>query len=203
VGATLALAYAQTYTSQVTELILRGIFLLRPSELHWLYQQGANILFPDVWQQFVAPIPTEERGDILTAFYKRLTSNDPTIALIAARAWSIWEAATSYLIPNEEEIEKSAEDEFALAIAKIECHYFVHNGFLPIDNQLIKNVSKIHQIPTVIVQARYDMICPMLSAWELHTVWPQAKFRIVPNAGHSAYEAGTIHELVSATNLFR
>lgn len=186
-GATLSLLYSQRFPSRVSALVLRGIFLLRPQELHWTYQQGASALFPDRWEQFVRVVPIEERHDLLQAYYRRLTCYDPSVALPAAKAWSMWEAATSFLTPNEDEIRQSAEDGFALAIAKIEAHYFVNNGFLR-DNQILDDITTIRQIPAVIVQGRYDVVCPPTTAWELHRAWPEARFRIVPKAGHSAFE---------------
>jgi len=203
-GSTLALAYAQTHPDRVTELVLRGIFLLRKWEIDWFYQNpgGAGALFPDLWQQYVASIPEAERAQMVEAYYKRLTSEDPQIMGQAARAWSIWEGATSFLRLNPDYVAKFQEDEYAAAFARIECHYFINKGFFKTDNQLIENVGRIRKIPSVIVQGRYDVICPMKSAWDLHCAWPEADLRIVPDAGHSALEPGNIHELVSATDRF-
>ncbi|MCY0995271.1 prolyl aminopeptidase [Nannocystis sp. ILAH1] len=201
-GSTLALAYAQKHPRRVTEMVLRGIFLLRRSELRWFYQDGASALFPDAWERFLAPIPAAERGDLMKAYHKRLTSDDAAVRLEAARAWSVWEASTSYLRVNSEQIERAGEDEFSLAFARIEAHYFVHRGFLERDNQLVENVPRIRNIPTVIVQGRYDVVCPPQSAWDLHRAWPEADLRIVDDAGHSAFEPGILHELVSATDRF-
>ncbi|WAS92272.1 prolyl aminopeptidase [Nannocystis punicea] len=201
-GSTLALAYAQKHPRRVTELVLRGIFLLRRSELRWFYQDGASALFPDAWERFLAPIPAAERGDLMKAYHRRLTSEDAAVRLEAARAWSVWEASTSYLHVNSEQIERAGEDEFSLAFARIEAHYFVHRGFLERDNQLIENVPRIRNIPAVIVQGRYDVVCPPQSAWDLHRAWPEAELRIVDDAGHSAFEPGILHELVSATDRF-
>ncbi len=201
-GSTLALLYAQTYPARVSELVLRGIFLLRKFELHWIYQQGANAVFPDRWEQFVSFIPPEERHNLLQAYHLRLDSDNLSTALSAAKTWSIWEAATSFLIPNENEINKSAEDEFALAIARIETHYFANSGFLSDDNKILGEISTIRGIPAVIVQGRYDVVCPPVTAWELHRAWPEANFRLVPNAGHSAFEPGITHELIDATDAF-
>ena len=202
-GSTLALAYAQTCPEHVTELVLRGIFLLRQWELDWMYQEGASRLFPDAWENFLAPIPTNERHDLLQAYYQRLTSADDATVLKAAKAWSRWEAAISHLIPEEDEIRKSEEDKFARAIARIEAHFFVNKGFFNREEQLLEDVEKIRHIPAVIVHGRYDVICPIKTAWELHTAWPEADFRIVPDAGHSAYESGIAHELVTATDCYR
>ena len=148
-------------------------------------------------------IPPAERGDLIQAFYQRLTSDDRATRVAAARAWSIWEAATSYLHVNEEQLHKWGEEEFALAFARIECHYFVNGGFLKSEDQLLRNVTRIRHIPAVIVQGRYDVVCPMQTAWELHRAWPEADLRIVPDAGHSAFEPGNTHELISATDRFR
>ena len=201
-GSTLALAYAQTHPRRVTELVLRGIFLLRPSELKWFYQDGASALFPDAWERFLAPIPPAERADLIRAYYRRLTGDDLAVRREAARAWSVWEASTSHLYMSSEQIEHAAEDEFSLAFARIECHYFMRKGFLERDNQLLENVSRIRQIPAVIVQGRYDVVCPAQSAWDLHRAWPESELVIVDDAGHSAFEPGIIHELVAATDRF-
>ncbi len=202
-GSTLALAYSQTHPDRVSELVLRGIFMLSQFELRWFYQEGASALFPDRWEHYVAAIPPAERGDMIRAFYERLTSEDRATRVQAARAWSIWEASTSYLHVNEENVHKWGEEDFAIAVARIECHYFVNRGFLDSEDQLLRNVERIRAIPAVIVQGRYDVVCPMQTAWRLHTAWPEADFRIVPDAGHSALEAGNTHELVSATDRFR
>lgn len=202
-GSTLALAYAQTHPQRVTELVLRGIFLLRRWELEWFYQQGASALYPDRFDPYVSAIPVAERGDLIAAFYRRLTSDDPAEQLRAARAWSIWEASTSFLRADEDNVTKWGEEEFATAVARIECHYFVNRGFFDSDNQLLKNIDRVRNIPAVIVQGRYDVVCPMQTAWELHKAWPEADFRVVPEAGHSAFEAGNTHELIIATDRFR
>ncbi len=201
-GSTLALAYAQKHPERVTELILRGIFLLRKREIDWFYQEGASRLFPDAWEEYLAPIPEAERGDLLRAYYTRLTSDDASVRLRAAKAWSVWEGKTSCLAPNPELIAKNGEDEYALAFARIECHYFVHNGFFERDDDLLANVHRIRHIPAVIVQGRYDVVCPAESAWALHRAWPEAEMHIVGDAGHAALEPGTLHQLVSATNRF-
>lgn len=201
-GSTLALAYAQEHPERVTELVLRGIFLVQERELKWFYQWGTSELFPDAWEKYVEPIPIHERGDFIRAYYARLTSADEVERTRAAKAWSIWEAATSYLRVNADYVARAGEDEFALAFARIECHYFVNKGFFRSDTQLIDGVAKIRHIPAVIVQGRYDVVCPMVTAWALHRAWPEAEFRIVTDAGHSAYEPGTVHELVSATDAF-
>ncbi len=202
-GSTLALAYAQKHPERVTELILRGIFLLRRKELLWFYQEGANALFPDAWEKYLEPIPEGERGDLMTAYYRRLTSSDPQERLRAAKAWSIWEASTSFLLQRPEHIEHAGDDEFSLAFARIECHYFVHGGFFECDDQLLRDVDAVRSIPAVIVQGRYDVVCPLMSAWELHRAWPEAELQIVPDAGHSAYEPGIVDHLIRATDRFR
>ncbi|HEY1284358.1 MAG TPA: prolyl aminopeptidase [Steroidobacteraceae bacterium] len=204
-GSTLALAYAQTHPEHVTEMILRGIFLLRRSELEWFYQnpQGAGSIFPELWEQYVEVIPAAERGDMMAAYYKRLTSPDKQVLREAAEAWSVWEGATSYLRLNPDFVTKFREDAgYAGAFARIECHYFVNRGFLKSDTQLLDDVPRIRHIPAVIIQGRYDVVCPARSAWDLHKAWPEADLRIVPDAGHSAFEVGITNELVSATDRF-
>ncbi|MCE9671902.1 prolyl aminopeptidase [Myxococcus stipitatus] len=202
-GSTLSLAYAQTHPERVTELVLRGIFLLRKQELDWFYQRGASTLFPDAWAHYVAPIPPEERGDLLGAYHRRLTGDDPVARLEAAKAWSIWEARTSYLRPNAELVARNSAEDFALAFARIEAHYFANRGFLRSDTQLLDDVHRIRHIPATIVQGRYDVVCPMESAWALHEAWPEAQFVVVPDAGHSANEPGTTAALLDATDRFR
>lgn len=204
-GSTLALAYAETHPSRITELVLRGIFLLRKEEIRWFYQEGASWIFPDAWHEYFHHIPEAERGDLLKAYYKRLTSSDPTVQRAAAKVWSVWEGRTSCLIPNAELIARTAGDEFALAFARIESHYFVNEGWLTNDRELLNkaNVDKIRNIPAVIVQGRYDVVCPAKTAWDLHVAWPEADLRIVGDAGHAASEPGIVHELVSATDRFR
>jgi proline iminopeptidase len=202
-GSTLALAYAEAHPRRVSELVLRGIFLLRKIEIDWFYQRGCDALFPDAWEDYLAPIPVEERGDMLHAYHKRLISDDPAVRLEAAKAWSIWEGRTSCLHSNADLIARTAGGEFALAFARIECHYFVHNGFFEKDTQLLDEVGKIRHIPTVIIQGRYDVVCPMESAWALHRAFPEADLRITPDAGHSAFEPGNVHELICATDRFR
>ena len=201
-GSTLALAYAQTHPDKVTELVLRGIFLLRRSELEWFYQQGCNALYADAWETYRDAIPEVERADMMSAYYRRLTSPDAATRVAAARAWSVWEGATSFLWQDRTHIASSGEDEFALAFARIECHYFVNGGFLEHDDQLLRNVERIRHIPAVIVQGRYDVVCPMRSAWDLHRAWPEADLKIVQDAGHSAFEPGIMHELLEATDRF-
>jgi proline iminopeptidase len=200
-GATLALAYAETHPERVTELVLRGIFLLRRWELEWFYQNpgGAGALYPDLWECYVEPIPPPERTDLIGAYYRRLTGDDPGELKRAAQAWSMWEGATSYLRLNPSYVAKFRADEYAAAFARIECHYFVNHGFLRAEDQLLADVGRIRKIPAVIVQGRYDVVCPMRSAWDLHRAWPEAELRIVADAGHSAFESGITRELVAAT----
>jgi proline iminopeptidase len=199
-GSTLALAYAQTHPDRVSALILRGIFLLRRREIEWFYQEGASRLFPDAWESYLAPIPLEERGDLLSAYHRRLTGDDVEARLAAAKAWSIWEGSTSTLLTDLDLVRRTGEPTFALAFARIECHYFVNRGFLERDDQLLANVDRIRNIPCVIVQGRYDVVCPAESAWALHRAWPESQLHIVPDAGHSAMEAGIVSALVAATD---
>ena len=202
-GSTLALAYAQTHPERVRALVLRGIFLCRPKEIRWFYQEGASWIYPDVWEHYLNVIPPGERGDMLSAYHRRLTSDDEATRIEAARAWSVWEGSTSKLLFDYAMIEKFADPQFALAFARIECHYFMNNAFFPTDNYLIENVGRIRHIPAVIVQGRYDVVCPMQSAWELHRAWPEADLRVTPDAGHSALEPGNRSALVEATDRFR
>jgi proline iminopeptidase len=160
-------------------------------------------VFSDHWESYSVAIPPVERKDMIQAFYKRLTSGDRATMVAAARAWSMWEAATSYLHINEENLHKWGEEEFAIAVARIECHYFVNRGFLDSEDQLLRNVTRLRRIPAVIVQGRYDVVCPMRTAWALHRAWPEAQLHVVADAGHSAFEDGNTHELISATDKFR
>jgi proline iminopeptidase len=201
-GSTLALAYAETHPDRVTELVLRGVFLLRKKEIDWFYQRGASILYPDAWEPYLAHIPESERGDMLAAYHRRLTSEDPAVRLAAARIWSGWEGRTSKLIPDAEFAGHYEEDEFALAFARIEVHYFANRGFLDPEDQLLRDAGRIRHIPCVIVQGRYDVVCPMESAWELHRAWPEADFIITPDSGHSAFEPPNSRALVAATDRF-
>jgi proline iminopeptidase len=201
-GSTLSLAYAETHSDRVKGLILRGIFLLRQKELQWFYQEGTSYIFPEAWQEYLKPIPQSDRHDLISAYYRHLTSEDRQIQLEAARAWSIWEASTSKLFVDANLIEKFGEDLFAAAFARIECHYFINKGFLETENYLIENVDRIRHIPGAIVQGRYDIVCPMVSAWELHQAWPEADFIIVPDAGHSMTEPGITQALLETTDRF-
>jgi proline iminopeptidase len=174
--------------------------MLRQRELQWFYQEGASNLYPDAWEAYLQPIPDEERHDLIGAYYKRLTSPDAAVRREAARAWSVWEASTSKLLPDTGLKTKFGEDYFAEAFARIECHYFVNHGFLESEDQLLRNVDRIRHIPSVIVQGRYDVVCPMVTAWELHRVWPEAEFIVVPDAGHSVTEPGIRDALINATD---
>ncbi|HET9658713.1 MAG TPA: prolyl aminopeptidase [Thermomicrobiales bacterium] len=197
-GSTLALAYAETHPDRVTELVLRGIFMLQPYELAWFYQEGASYIFPDVWEGYLAPIPAEERRDLMTAYHRRLFGDDEAAQLEAARAWSLWEWSTSALIP---EVEGGTDDK-CLAFARIENHYFVNKGFFDTEDQLLANANRLSDIPTVIIHGRYDVICPVRNAWELHKAMPHAELRIIPDAGHSMAEPGITDALIEATNRF-
>jgi proline iminopeptidase len=201
-GSTLALAYAEKHPDRVTELVLRGIFLLRRKEIEWFYQEGASILFPDAWEPYLAHIPEAERGDMVAAYHRRLTSDDPAVRLAAAKIWSGWEGATSKLLPDAAFTGHYEEDEFALAFARIEAHYFQNRGFFEVDDQLLRDVGRIRHIPAVIVQGRYDVVCPIFSAWALHRAWPEADFIVTPDSGHSAFEAPNSRALVAATDRF-
>lgn len=202
-GSTLALTYAIKHPTKVTGLVLRGIFLCRPSEVKWFYQEGASQIFPDIWDSYLEQIPENERHDMVTAYYKRLTSPDESVRLNAAKAWSKWEAATSRLYMDKNAIEEFDDPEYALSFARIECHYFTNNAFFDSNNWILENIEKIRHIPASIVQGRYDVVCPARSAWELHKVWPEAKFTIVADSGHAANEPDTRSALVEATDSFK
>jgi proline iminopeptidase len=201
-GSTLALSYAEKYPERITELVLRGIFMLRRWELEWFYQRGTSELFPEAFEDYLAVIPPGERGDLMSAYYRRLTSPDRETRLAAALAWSIWEGKTSYLEARPEDWATNAQDDFALAFARIECHYFVHGGWFERENQLLEDAHKIARIPGVIVQGRYDVVCPARSAFELHRAWPRSRLVVVPDAGHSGFEPGNADALVRATDAF-
>jgi len=198
-GATLGLAYAEKHPQRVTELILRGIFLLRQREVDWLYQEGASRIFPDAWEPYRDTIPEAERGDFMQAYAKRLLSEDPALNLPAAKAWSIWEGACSKLIPDEDFIASYGDEATTLAFARIECHYMLNRGWFE-EAQLLRDAPKLKGIPGAIIQGRYDMVCPIESAWALAKAWPEADLVIVPDAGHSAYDAGISRALVAATD---
>ncbi|CAF0790012.1 unnamed protein product [Adineta steineri] len=203
-GSTLSLAYAETHPERVKALILRGIFCCRRKELLWFYQEGASMIFPDAWDKYLEPIPVGERGDLMSAYHRRLTGNNEEEKLKAATAWSVWEMATSRLYVDPASIARATDDaKFAVAFARIEAHYFVNGAFMNDDEQLLKNADKIKDIPGVIVQGRYDVVCPARSAWDLHKVWPKGELHFVDAAGHSRKEPGIIHQLVIATDKFR
>lgn len=201
-GSTLALAYAQTHPDRVTELVLRGIFLFRKSELDWFYEAGgASRIYPDAWERYVDEIPAAERGDMRAAYYRRLTAEDAEVRRSAAKAWSVWEGSTSCLLPSKTMVDKFDATELALAMARIECHYFVNGGFME-EGQLLRDVDRIRHIPAIIVQGRYDIVCPMQSAHDLHQVWPEAAYHVIADAGHSAFEPGNTDRLIRATDEF-
>ena len=204
-GSTLSLAYAETHPERVRGLVLRGIFLGRPTEVRWFYEEGhgASAIFPEIWEQYVQLIPESERGDMIAAYYRRLTSDDLTVRLAAAEAWSLWEASALKLIPDPKVIEEFTEPELAIALARIECHYFMNNCFFETDNYLIEQIDRIRHIPAVIVHGRYDIVCPFTNAWDLHRAWAEASLEIIPNAGHAATELGIADALVRATDSFR
>jgi len=204
-GSTLSLAYAETHPQRATALVLRGIFLCRTKEIRWFFEagEGASAIFPEAWEEYVRPIPEAERSDLLAAYYRRLMSDDWKVRVEASKAWSTWESSTLKLIPDPELIHRAGEEEFAVALARIESHYFVNKGFFDSDDYLIDHVDRIRAIPGVIVQGRYDIVCPVMSAWELHRAWPEADFQIIPNAGHSVSEPGIVDALVTATDRFR
>jgi proline iminopeptidase len=204
-GSTLALAYAESHPERVRGLVLRGIFLCRPKEIRWFYEesQGASAIFPDSWEQYVRIIPESERDDMIGAYYRRLTSDDEAVRHEAAQAWSIWEASALKLLPDQKMIDEFSEPEKALALARIECHYFVNNCFFETDNYLLEHVDRIRHIPTTIVHGRYDIVCPFMSAWDLHREWPEATLKIIPDAGHAATEPGIADALIRATDSFR
>lgn len=202
-GSTLAMAYAIKHPERVRAIVLRGIFLVRRKELLWFYQHGCSEMFPDAWQHFLAPIPAEERGDIIAAYHKRLTSPDPQVRGAAARAWSVWEASTSKLLPDPKLQAHHNDTRYAEAFAGIECHYFVNRGFFDGETFFFDNIGKLRPIPGTIIHGRYDVVCPIETAWELHRAWPEADFRVVADAGHSAFEPGIARELVAATDRYR
>lgn len=202
-GSTLSLAYAISHPDRCLGLILRGIFLTRKKELDWFYQYGASEIFPDFWERYRDEIPEDERGDMMKAYHARLFSDDEEVRLSAARAWSVWEGSTSKLYPDKDLMEHWEGAHEALSLARIECHYFVNNSFFPTENYLLENVDKICGIPTVIVQGRYDVVCPITSAWDLHRAMPAAEFVIVPDAGHSVSEKGISSALVAAMDKFK
>lgn len=202
-GSSLALAYAETHPERVSELVLRGIFTLRRKELQWFYQEGASFLLPESWEEYLAPIPEAERGDMIGAYYRRLTGPDDAVRLAAARAWSMWEGSALSLLPDPGRVAAFGDPQYALAFARIECHYFVNRGFFESDDQLIAKAGILKPIPGVIVHGRYDLCTPVVIAHDLHKAWPESDLRIVADAGHTMTEPGIIHELISATERFK
>jgi proline iminopeptidase len=200
-GSTLALAYAERHPEQVIGLVLRGIFLCRDEEIAWFYQSGASKVFPDYWHDFTTPIPLAERGDMLNAYHRRLTGENEILRMAAAKAWSVWEGRTASLQPNSAVVDFFSNPHTALSLARIECHYFVNRAFLR-PNQLLEEASRLAGIPGVIVQGRYDLICPMTSAWELHRAWEESELMVIPDAGHSAAEPGIRSALIETTDRF-
>ncbi|WP_237154971.1 prolyl aminopeptidase [Oryzibacter oryziterrae] len=200
-GSTLALAYAETHPEHVSELVLRGIFALRRWELQWYYQHGASLMHPDKFEPFREHIPAAERADLISAYRKRLVSPDRATRVAAAKIWSLWEGSTITLMPDQGMVDAFSDEDFAIAFARIENHYFVHEGWME-DGQLIDNAGKLKGIPGVIIHGRYDMATPMQNAWDLHKAWREADFRIVEGAGHALSEPGILHELISATDRF-
>ncbi|MES9894521.1 MAG: prolyl aminopeptidase, partial [Candidatus Thiodiazotropha endolucinida] len=197
-GSTLALAYAQSHPDRVTGMVLRGIFLCRDEEISWFYQHGASRVFPDYWEDFIAPIPQQERDDLLHAYHRRLSGENDIDRMAAAKAWSVWEGRTASLHPNPAVVSFFSDPHTALSLARIECHYFVNHAFLR-PNQLLLESDRLADIPGVIVQGRYDLICPMTSAWELHRAWPGSELKVIGDAGHSAAEPGIRSALIEAT----
>jgi proline iminopeptidase len=201
-GSTLALAYAETHPEHVTELVLRGIFLLRKAELDWFYQAGCSWIYPEAFEGYLAPIPAAERGNMIEAYYKRLTSASRETQLAAARAWSVWEGTTLSLLPDQDRVQRFGNECYALAFARIECHYFINKGFFRSDNQLIEDAGRIAHIPGTIIHGRYDVVTPFKNAWDLAKAWPRAELRIVSDAGHAMTEPGIAHEIVVATDKY-
>jgi len=200
-GSTLALAYAEAYPARVKGMVLRGIFLSRRTELEWTFVDGARRIFPDGWDEFVAPLTLRERGDVPSAYHRKLTSDDPAVRREAALSWNLWEERASKLVAEPKKVEE-CDVEHEIAIARIEAHYFVNRGFLETDDQLLRDVPRIRHIPAVIVQGRYDVVCPAESAWALHRAWPEAELVITADSGHSAFDAANSRALVAATDRF-
>ncbi len=199
-GSTLALSYAIKNPNYCNNLILRGIFMLRKKELEWFYQNGCSFIYPDAWEKYLDPIPESERSNLIQSYYKKLTSNDMNERIKAAKAWSIWEASTSKLIQSTSALHAFEDEKVAEAFARIECHYFINKGFFENDSWILDNIYKIKEIPTYIVQGRYDVVCPMKSAWDLHREFPEAKFEIIQDAGHSMLELGIQKKLIEITD---
>jgi len=200
-GSTLGLVYAETHPARVLGLLLRGIFLCRPRDIHWFYQDGASFLLPDYWNDYLQQVPESEHDNLVAAYYRRLTGDDELVRMAAAKAWSLWEGRASTLLPRTSVVEHFTNPHTALSLARIECHYFMHDSFLEPD-QILKNAAQLDGIPGVIVHGRYDVVCPVEQAWELHRAWPGARLEIIPDAGHSATEPGIVDALMTATSQF-
>lgn len=200
-GSTLGLVYAETHPSRVLGLILRGIFLCRPRDIRWFYQDGASFLLPDYWDDYLQTVPESEHDNLVAAYYRRLTGDDELVRMAAAKAWSLWEGRASTLLPRASVVEHFTNPRTALSLARIECHYFMNDSFLEPD-QILKNAARLNGIPGVIVHGRYDVVCPVEQAWELHRAWPGARLEIIPAAGHSATEPGIVDALMTATSQF-
>lgn len=202
-GSTLALAYGETHPESVSGLILRGIFLCRREEIRWFYQEGAHFIFPEYWKEYVEMVPPEKRQNMVQEYYRLLTSDDEKLRSEAARRWSVWEGSTLKLIPDAETISTFGSDHMSLSLARIECHYFTNHCFFEYDDQLLRHVERVRKIPAVLVHGRYDIVCPVKNAWDLHKLWPEAELEIVPVAGHAVDEPGILDALVRATDRFR
>jgi len=201
-GSTLALAYGITHPTSCTAFFLRGIFLLRKKEIDWFYQEGCSKIYPDAWEEYLKPIPPSERDDLVKAYHQRLISTNAQVRRTAAKAWATWEGSTSKLIPDAQVIAHYSDDDFSEAFARIECHYFTNKGFLSEDNFLLNHVHKIRHLPAIIVHGRYDVVCPVENAWDLHRAWPEAELKIIANSGHSLSEVGIVDALIDATDRF-
>ncbi|WP_144223925.1 prolyl aminopeptidase [Mesorhizobium amorphae] len=200
-GSTLSLVYAETHPERVSELVVRGIYTLTRAELEWYYQFGVSEMFPDKWERFLAPIPQDERGDMMAAYRKRLVGNDRREQIEAAKAWSIWEGETITLLPEPSTSDPFAQDDYAVAFARIENHYFVHGGWLE-EGQLLRDAHRLKDIPGTIIHGRYDMPCPAKYAWLLHKAWPKADFHLIEGAGHAYSEPGILDSLIRATDRY-
>lgn len=200
-GSTLGLVYAETFPERVLALVLRGIFLCRRRDIRWFYQDGASFLLPDCWKDFIDPVYPDERDDMVAAYYRLLTGENEIARRGAARAWSLWEGRASTLLPKASVVDHFADPRTALSLARLECHYFVNDSFLE-DNQIIARAGCLEKIPGVIVHGRYDVVCPLEQAWELHCAWPASQLQIIADAGHSASEPGIVDALVDATDRY-
>ena len=201
-GSTLSMSYAIMHPDRCKALILRGIFMLREKEIRWFYQEGCSYIYPDAWESYLQPIPDDERNNLVNAYYKKLTSSDYDERIQAAKAWSIWEASTSKLYQNQGSLHHFEDSKVADAFARIECHYFINKGFFEKETWILDNIDKVRNIPSVIIQGRYDVVCPMISAWDLHSVWPEADFHIIQDAGHSMTEPGIRSKLIEYTEAY-